>query len=101
MSVRWLEAERRLWRCLQELRGKGAQFRPKVALGARSPSFISVDPKLVVEVDPAAGGQSAEALKHARKWVGRGFDVLRVSEDEVMSDPVPVLKRIQRLVAQP
>jgi very-short-patch-repair endonuclease len=96
------DAERILWSELRDHRLNGIGFRRQVPIKNYIADFVCHAAKLVVELD---GGQhfsaSAEAADAARSAVieARGFQVLRFSNLEVMTNRAGVLETIAAAIA--
>ena len=91
-------AERKLWSKFRNRQLDGYRFRRQHPIGPFIVDFVSLEAKLVVEVD---GGQHAEPemAKHdiARtKWLrGQGYQVLRFWNNEVLDGTESVLQVIR------
>jgi leucyl-tRNA synthetase len=86
--------EERLWRCLSGSK-TGFAFRRQLVIGDHIVDFAATKARLVVEVD----GSSHEDREHFdaqrdRALAALGWYVLRVTEQDVMSDLEAVLLRI-------
>ncbi|AXQ28405.1 endonuclease domain-containing protein [Solimonas sp. K1W22B-7] len=94
------EAEQRLWYHLRANRFFGIKFKRQVPQGPYIADFISLEHRLVIELD---GGQhnDNEAYDNQRdQWfVAEGFTVLRFWNHEVMQQTEAVLEQI-RLTAE-
>jgi uncharacterized radical SAM protein YgiQ len=95
------DAERHLWRHLRRRQIAGARFRRQHPLGPYIVDFVSLDHRLVVELD---GGQHADqrAYDEARsQWLdGRGFRVIRFWNHEVFQETEAVLQTIHDELTQ-
>jgi very-short-patch-repair endonuclease len=97
------DAERILWSELRDHRLNGASFRRQVPIGSYIADFICHAAKLVIELD---GGQHfsdrSEAADAARSAVieAKGFQVLRFSNYDVMTNRAGVLETIATAVAE-
>ena len=93
------DAERILWRLLRDRRFNGVKFRRQVPIGPFVADFASIERRLVVELD---GGQHAESLYDAARdrFLGaNGWRVLRIWNNEVMSNREGVWESIEQAVA--
>ena len=96
------DAERILWSELRDHRLNGIGFRRQVPIKNYIPDFACHAAKVVVELD---GGQhfsdQAEAADAARSAViaARGFQVLRFSNHDVMTNRAGVLETIAAAIA--
>ena len=96
------DAETRLWHALRGKQMEGQKFRRQQTIGAYIVDFISLDAKLIVELD---GGQHAEAADYDMKrdaWlVSEGFRVLRFWNNDVTDNLEGVLTRIVEALSPP
>ncbi len=89
-------AEQLLWSRLRNRQLEGCKFRRQQAIGPYIVDFLSVQPKLIIEVD---GGQHAEsALQDAQRteylqWLG--YQVVRYWNDQVLQDVEAVMESIR------
>ncbi len=82
--------ERRFWRLIYPLRTDGWHFRKQVELGPYYVDFACLHAGVIVEIDgDTHGGTLARRNDAARDayLVGRGFQVLRFSNQDVMVNP--------------
>lgn len=92
------EAEKLLWRNLRNRQLGDVKFRRQHPLGHYIVDFVSMERKLIIEID---GGQHAEAghqLKDKRRdqyFQEKGFKVLRFWSNEVFHDLTGVLEKIR------
>jgi len=97
------DAERILWSELRDHRLNGASFRRQVPIDNYIADFICHAARLVIELD---GGQHfsdpAEAADAARSAVieAKGFQVLRFSNHDVMTNRAGVLETIAAAVVE-
>jgi len=88
------EAERFLWQCLRG-RQLGVKFRRQHPFGNCVLDFVSLEAKLVIELD---GGQHAEAaaedLARSRLLEAAGFRVLRFWNNQVFQETEAVIETI-------
>ena len=93
------EAERVLWHRLRRRQVAGCRFRRQHPLGGFIVDFVSLEARLVVEVD---GGQHAERHGYDQErtaWLARrGYRVLRFWNNEVLANAEGVLDVIGREV---
>ena len=85
------DAERKLWFALRDRRFQSFKFRRQVPLGPYVADFLSFTSRLVVEVD---GGQHAESERDAKRdrWLSEiNFRVVRVWNNDVLSNLEGVL----------
>ena len=96
------DAETRLWHALRGKQMEGQKFRRQQTLGAYIVDFVSLDAKLIVELD---GGQHAEATDYDAKrdaWLtSEGFHVLRFWNNDVMENLEGVLMNIAAALSPP
>jgi very-short-patch-repair endonuclease len=95
------EAEQRLWYHLRAKRLNGLKFKRQQPIGGYIVDFCCFEPPLVVEVD---GGQHATDYLADRERSaflrGRGFEVIRFWNSEVLSETEAVLERIVEKVQE-
>jgi very-short-patch-repair endonuclease len=78
------DAERKLWRGLLA-RNIGQKFRRQVPLGPCAVDFVCLESKIVIEVD---GGGHATSMKDGARdqyLVERGYHVLRIWNNDVLT----------------
>jgi len=91
------DAEGRLWYFLRNRRMAGHKFRRQHQIGHYIVDFVCVDAHLAIEID---GGQHAEPEGHQRDQTrdqflrGRGLEVLRFWNHEVLANTDAVLEKI-------
>jgi leucyl-tRNA synthetase len=96
------EAEKKLWDVLR-VNKSGIKFRRQHPIGAYIVDFVSLQDKLIVEVD---GGyhETEEQKKYdeerTRVLKEIGFDVIRFSNEEVLKNPYTIKKRIKETIAE-
>jgi very-short-patch-repair endonuclease len=97
------DAERALWSEVRDHRLNGAGFRRQVPIGNYIADFVCHSAKLVIELD---GGRhfsdQAEKKDAARTTVikANGFQVIRFSNHDVMTNRAGVLETIAAAVAE-
>jgi very-short-patch-repair endonuclease len=95
---RQTEAERSLWMGLRNRQLKGVKFRRQQPIGPYVVDFVSIEKRLIVEVD---GGQhNEEGIKGKDEertlWLkGQGYQVLRFWNNEVLTNMEGVLEKIR------
>ena len=90
-------AESKLWRALRAHRLAGLSFRRQAPCGPFIADFLCAEARLVVEVDGATHSSEAEVAYDRRRshWFeGRGYRVLRVTNEEVYRSLDGVLETI-------
>jgi len=96
------EAEKRLWRLLYAFRTSGYHFRKQSQVGDYFPDFVCHHAHLIIEVD---GGQhfTSAGLNHDATrdcyLRSRGYEVLRFSNFDVLSNPEGVFDSIALALA--
>jgi leucyl-tRNA synthetase len=93
-------AELRLWR---ELRGRrlGVRFRRQEPIGRFIVDFVCLKKNLVVEVDGDSHEDLARDAKRDHYLKGRGFLVLHIDNDEVLSHIDETITLIQQALDDP
>ena len=88
------EAERKLWKHLRLHQIGGYKFRRQQPLGQYIVDFVSLEKKLIVELD---GGQHSEQIVYdaeLTEWLeAQGFRVLRFWNNEVLKE-IEVVKEV-------
>ena len=96
------DAERRIWRYLRGRQLNGFKFRRQHPFGKYILDFVSLDGKLVIEVD---GGQHAEGAKQdlirTQVLEHAGFRVLRFWNNQVLQDIESVKAEIWKTLGAP
>ena len=90
-------AEHRLWHSLRAGRAAGVAFRRQAPILGFISDFLAASARLVVEVDGASHDHevaSAEDDRREKQLKAAGFEVLRVTEDDVLRDSDEVASRI-------
>jgi very-short-patch-repair endonuclease len=94
------DAEHVLWRLLRDRRLEGWRFRRQEPLGGYIVDFICFEARLVIEVD---GGQHAESERDKKRDTdlqARGFSVLRLWNNDVLSNRDGVHRTITEALAR-
>jgi very-short-patch-repair endonuclease len=90
-------AEKALWATLRRIAPEAAHFRKQAPLGPFIVDFASHAAKLVVEVEGGAHDAPDVASRDVerREWIeGRGYEVLRFRNDEVLKDAETIAKYV-------
>jgi very-short-patch-repair endonuclease len=102
LRTRMTDTETRLWRALRGKQMAGLKFRRQQPIGAFIVDFVSLDAKLVVELD---GGQHADAAEYdgtRDAWlVSEGFRVLRFWNNDITENLEGVLMKIAENLSPP
>lgn len=95
-------AEEQLWQRLRGKRFEALKFQRRLPLGAHLVDLVSLERKLVVQVDGGPHLANKDADLARDRWLkAEGFTVLRFWDNEVLSNIEGVLKTIQRQVPVP
>jgi len=90
------DAEKLLWSQLRNRQLEGCKFRQQQPIGPYIADFLSLEPKLIIELD---GGQHTEQQdedsKRTRYLQVLGYRVLRFWNHEVLNDLDAVLEAIR------
>ena len=95
------DAERRLWAILRNGHLSGAKFRRQHVIGSCIADFISIEHRLIIEVD---GSQHAgsEADRRRDAYLGRhGFRILRFWNSDVLENASGVFDTIAAALHTP
>ncbi|SFB40287.1 Very-short-patch-repair endonuclease [Rhizobium sp. NFR07] len=100
------DAERRLWTALRKELSEisGTHFRRQMAIGPYVADFVSLDRRLIVEVDGKIHEDRDQRIRDNERDAylrGQEFRVMRFSNREVMLDMPSVLRRIEMALATP
>jgi very-short-patch-repair endonuclease len=88
-----------LWRCLRGNQVNGSHFRRQQVIGGFIVDFYCHDAGLVVEVDGAVHETQKEYdADRSRRLMDHGLRVLRVREEDVLTDPDFVLEQIRNAI---
>jgi very-short-patch-repair endonuclease len=87
------EPEKRLWRHLSNGQLEGHKFRRQSVIGQFIADFLCPRKALIVEVDGDPHDEAKDRLRDDM-LEGRGFHVVRVTNDDVMTNMDGVLTRI-------
>jgi very-short-patch-repair endonuclease len=92
-----------MWSILQPFRNAGYHFRRQVQLGAYYVDFVSFSHSLVIEVDGGTHTTDVAVRNDTSRddyLKGRGFQVLRFWNNEVMMNPDGVYLVLERALAE-
>ena len=86
-----------MWEELRDRKFDGLKFRRQRPIGLFVVDFVSLEARLVVEVDGAIHDEHAEQDEYRTEFIASyGFRVLRVSNDDVLLQIANVLDRIKQ-----
>ncbi len=91
-------AERRLWQGLRKSSVEGFRFRRQAPLGGFVVDFVTLDAKLVIEVDGATHSTKRERARDVARSAAleaQGFAAIRFGNDEVLHNLDGVLETIR------
>ncbi len=97
-------AEAVMWELLRDRRFTGLKFRRQHQIGEYVVDFYCHDKKLVVELDGAVHAEPEQARKDKTRDAylkSLGLTVLRIRNDELVSDPESTLRRIAAHIPSP
>jgi len=87
--------ERALWNCLRSGRLSGLKFRRQHPVGPFVADFYCHEADLVIELDGESHNGRAAADAHRTEYLEKqGFRVLRIGNDDLLSDLEAVLRGI-------
>jgi very-short-patch-repair endonuclease len=93
------EAERIIWRLLRDRRLAGIKFRRQVPIGPFIADFAAIEHRLVVELDGGQHADSESDVRRDRFLTAHGWRVLRVWNNELMTNREGVLEAIHDALA--
>jgi very-short-patch-repair endonuclease len=97
------EAEKRMWYLLRGRRFRGVQFRRQHPIDRYTGDFVSLELKLVLELDGgqhnSPEGQASDAVRTAT-LEKLGFRVIRFWDNDVLSNTAGVLAALERVVRE-
>ncbi len=96
--VRQTDAERTLWNELRNLQLDGIKFRRQHPIGNYIVDFVSLDKKLIIEIDGSQHDEekAKEKDEQRTKWLeGEGYSVLRFWNNDVLANIEGVFALIQ------
>jgi very-short-patch-repair endonuclease len=95
-------AEQAMWRLLRKHRQTGFYFRRQHPLARFIVDFCCTRAKLCIEVDGGIHDQQRERDEERTAWLeAMGYRVLRFANEEVLSAPHLVARRIQQELIPP
>ena len=92
-------AERAVWARLRNRQLEGARFRRQQPIGPYLVDFVCFEKRLIVEIDGGQHNEEGAAVRdeHRTTWLrGRGFEVIRFWNNEVMADLEAVVEKIRQ-----
>ncbi len=98
------QAENALWQILRGKKLEGVKFRRQHIIGSYIADFISLEHKLIIEVDGLIHQlpENKESDKVRTEWLEeKGFKVIRFTNDEVLFNTDKVLEAIKRMATPP
>ncbi len=102
LRKRSTSAEIALWQQLRGRRTHGFKFRRQHVMGPFIVDFVCLERSLVIEVDGGIHRVTEKYDADRTRWLeGRGFRVIRFSNDEVMRDEDAVIQEILKQLAAP
>jgi heme b synthase len=94
------DAEKLLWKHLKSKQIENAKFRRQQPLGNYIADFISLDKKLIIELDRGQHSANTEKDQELDKWLtGQGFKVLRFWNNDVIKNTEGVLDSIMESIS--
>jgi len=89
------DAEKLLWRYLRSKQLESTKFRRQQPIGDYIVDFVSLDKKLIIELDGGQHSTNAEKDQQKDKWLSKqGFKVLRFWNNDVIKNTKGVLAAI-------
>lgn len=95
------DAEQRLWQHLRGRQLNGIKFRRQQSIGVYIVDFVSMEHRLIIELDGGQHMQQAEYDAGRTAFLNRqGYRVLRFWNDEVLQHTQAVLEKILTVCMQ-
>jgi very-short-patch-repair endonuclease len=95
------EAEKIIWAKLKNRQLDGVKFRRQQPLGSYIVDFISLDEKLIIEIDGGQHNESRDIERDGKRmeWLEReGFHVVRFWNNDVLLNIEGVLEKIREVL---
>jgi very-short-patch-repair endonuclease len=102
LRQRQTDAERALWRLLKNRTLLGAKFRRQHAIGLYVVDFVCLNAKLIIELNGGQHALNEEADGKRTIELNRlGFQVLRIWNNDMLTNPEGVLRVIEQSLRSP
>ncbi|WP_240232962.1 endonuclease domain-containing protein [Devosia lacusdianchii] len=95
------EAERQLWLLLRDRRFANYKFRRQVPIGSYIADFVCYAAKLIVEADGSQHVESTRDAERDAELSRRGFRLLRLWNNDILSRPDQVLDAVWNALQEP
>lgn len=95
---RMTEAEKRMWFLLRDRRFDGLKFRRQVPIGRYVADFACYDARVVIELDGSQHAGSLTDRDRDSDLKERGFEVVRVWNNELFLEPDAVMRAVHMAV---
>ena len=95
---RQTDAERALWNKLRNKQIEGVRFRRQQPIGSYIVDFVSLERKLIIEIDGGQHNQRKvrEKDEEREKWLKeRGYQILRFWNNDALTNIEGVLEKIE------
>jgi very-short-patch-repair endonuclease len=92
------EAEKRLWNRLRNRQLCGIKFKRQVPMDRYIVDFVSAEAKLIIELDGSQHADSKRDVVRDRRLESMGYLVLRLWNNDVLTNTDGVLETIARTV---
>ncbi len=93
--------EKALWKCLKTNQFQGYHFRRQQVIDGYVVDFYCHSAGLIIEVDGLIHNEQKDYdAERDQNLLARGFHILRVSEDDVVSNIESILKQISAKLSQ-
>ena len=96
------DAERLLWSKLRDRQVNGIKFRRQYSIGTFIADFVSLDFRLVIEVDGGQHNEPANIIEDQQRtkfFEGVGYKVLRFWNNDVLQNIDGVIFKIKELIS--
>jgi len=103
LRKRQTDAERALWSKLRNKQIEGVKFRRQQPIGSYIVDFVSLERKLIIEIDGGQHNQRKvrEKDEEREKWLKeKGYQILRFWNNDVLTNIEGVLEKIKETLEE-
>jgi very-short-patch-repair endonuclease len=92
------DAEKIIWQCLRNKQMNGNKFRRQFQIDKYIVDFICLNKKLIIELDGGQHANNKKDLKRDAFLKSKGYNIIRIWDNEVMSNKEGVLEMIENII---